>query len=122
ALRQRLRGGAEVVPDLVPNVVDLRRQTLIREERHAVAGEPREEFVRGALQVIADVALERLVIDDVEVDLNPGLARGLFGQRLLSLFHTGIRVVRPDGDQRRARGGTAAIPARLRAGRRGAFL
>ena len=69
ALGRGLEGVGEVGADLVPHVVDRRRQALRREEPHAEPGEPGEQVVRGALQVVVDVVLERVVVDRVDGDL-----------------------------------------------------
>src|SRR5665213_3329655 len=63
ALRCSLERVGEVGTDLVPHVVDRSREALRGEEPHAEAGEPGEQVVRSALQVVVDVVLERVVVD-----------------------------------------------------------
>ncbi len=92
----RLQGVGEVGPDLLPHVGDRGRQPLLREEVHAVAGEPEEHVLRGALKVAVDVLLERVVVDGVDLDVE---ARGslCLGEHVdVGLLGDGVGGVGPD--------------------------
>ena len=66
--RRGLEARRHVLLDVGPHVVDRREQALGREEPQAVPGEPLDDVVRRALQVRADLVLERVVVVDVDLD------------------------------------------------------
>ncbi len=61
-----LEGFAVVAANLIPHVADRDREALIGEEAHAETGKPREDVVRGGLQVRVQLVLERAVVDGVD--------------------------------------------------------
>jgi hypothetical protein len=112
-LGQALRGVVEVAADLLPHVVDRAEQALRGEELQPVPGEPGGQRVRRALQVVADVVLERVVVDRVDADLHAGLAGGLLDQRRERVLGRRIGVVGAERD----RPGRAAAAGRRGTGR-----
>src|SRR5712692_5238117 len=60
---------------LGPCIVDRRRQALVGEEAHPVAGEPGEYILWRALKVRADLVLEGAVVDGVDRDLRAAVCR-----------------------------------------------
>ena len=81
----------------LPDVVDRRGQALRREELHPVAGEPREDVVRAALQVAVDLVLERVVVDRVGLDLDARVGGELLRDRGEGLDPR-VGLVRPERD------------------------
>ena len=130
ALRRLLQRRRELRLERIPHVVDRRQQSLLREELHAVAGEPGEDVLRLALQVRVDLLLERVVVDGVDAELRPRLLteclehRGVRGLRdrigRVGADRDGARQLRQPGGWHRAarpRGGQAvdgSEPARAR--------
>src|SRR6476620_5048382 len=68
-LLQGVRHAAEVLPD----VRDVAGEVLAGEEAHPVPREPGPHVVRGALEVVVDVLLERVVVDRVDLDRQSGV-------------------------------------------------
>ena len=84
--------GLERVVDPVqrPDVTDVADQAAGGEELHPVAGEPGEDVVRAALEVVVDVLLERVVLDVVDRDLQH---RVFFVKSAASASHCLAKVV-----------------------------
>ena len=117
ARRGGLEGRRHLRRQRLPDVVDRRREALRREELHPVAGEPREDVVRAALQVGVDLLLEGAVGDGVGLDGDSRL-----GGELLRVREEGrnprVLFVRPERDgagelrQPRVGQGTASLGGR----------
>ena len=93
-----LHGVRVVAADLLPHVVHLPRETLSGEKLHAVTGEPGEDVVRLALQVVVDLLLEGLVLDRVDGDRNAGLLGEGIQHVLHGLERHRVRVIRAERD------------------------
>src|SRR3954451_8099255 len=80
-----------------PDVTDVADQAAAGEELHPVAGEPAEDVVRAALQVVVDVLLEGIVVDRVDLHLHALLLGEVGRLRLILLGERGAALVRAPG-------------------------
>ena len=81
-----------------PHVADVAGQALGGEEAHAVAGEPGEDVIGLALQVVVDVLLERVVVHRVDLHGVPGRRIEAIGLSLQRCARDLVRLVRAERD------------------------
>ena len=98
ALRGVLEGRGKLRLERRPDVVDRGEQALRREELHPVAGEPGEDVLGLALEVGVDLLLERVVVDRVDLDVDPCLLRERLEHVRVGLLRHGIGAVRAERD------------------------
>ncbi len=112
--RRRLERIAEA-GEVLPHVADVADEALGGEEPHPVAGEPREDVVRLALEVVVDVLLEGVVVDRVDLDGDLALLAHVGVDDILhGLLRDVVGVVRAEGERsarRAAARGSAAAAA-----------
>ena len=94
-----------------PDVADVADQATGGEEPHPVAGEPGEDVVRAALEVVVDVLLERVVLNVVDRDLHAALLRevGRLGVPLLG--EGGAALVDAEGHRPGRRAASSGVAA-----------